>query len=122
MRFYIYFILARISLLGFSFPSEISQKLKSYCSKDPNVFWHIHKHEVEIEINHQYVARENKMLQEIIDKIIQKVDFTRDQLLDGIKTLGSNYLHIAKTIDVLEKGIIDNSKWIGKVHSVTDKT
>lgn len=61
------------------------------------------------------------MLQEIIDKILQKVDFTRDQLLDGIKTLGSNDLHIAKTIDVLEKGINDNSKWIGKVRSVADK-
>jgi len=74
-----------------------------------------------LERNHQYTARENKMLQEIIDKILQKVDFTRDQLLDGIKTLGSNDLHIAKTIDVLEIGINDNSKWIGKVHSVVDK-
>lgn len=61
------------------------------------------------------------MLQEIIDKILQKVDFTRDKLLDGIKTLGSNDLHIAKTIDVLEKWINDNYKWIGKVHSVADK-
>ena len=28
--------------------SEISHKLKSCCSKDPNAFWHIHKHEVEL--------------------------------------------------------------------------
>lgn len=59
-----------------------------------------------LERNHQYTARENKKPQEIIDKVLQKAEFTRDQLLDGIKTLGSNELHISKTIDFLEKGLM----------------
>lgn len=37
--------------------SEISQKLKSCCYEDPNAFWHIHKHEVELPLKNEFHGR-----------------------------------------------------------------